>query len=237
MTQAKAQLSQDGYGEAKAIYSRKETAAIKKLIAEWISANSADGLPKEVFAIRRLLQQIPALKGLLFNEKLKALVSELGEPNTFLVKALFFDKPEGFNWLVSYHQDISITVDQRIETDGYGKWTTKHGQIGVVPPVDILESIFTVRIHLDDTDEHNGALRIIPKSHLKGIRSPKEIVEEQQNEVLCPIKEGDVMLMKPLTFHASSKTEMTNRRRVIHLEFTHQELAKPLNWREKEHLS
>ncbi len=86
----KTHLSQQGYGEVKAIYSLDETAAIKILIAEWVMSNSSEELPKEVFAIRRLLQQIPALKGLLFNEKLKALVADLGEPNTFLVKALFF---------------------------------------------------------------------------------------------------------------------------------------------------
>jgi ectoine hydroxylase-related dioxygenase (phytanoyl-CoA dioxygenase family) len=33
----------------------------------------------------------------------------------------------------------------------------------------------TVRIHLDDTDENNGALRVVPKSHLKGIYRPETI--------------------------------------------------------------
>ncbi len=127
-------------------------------------------------------------------------------------------------------------MDQRSEVEGYSKWTEKHGQVGVVPPQHILENTFTIRIHLDDTNEQNGALRVIPKSHLKGIRSPKDILIEQQDEVLCPILEGNVMLMKPLTFHASSKAEMTKRRRVIHLEFTHEELAAPLGWREKETL-
>lgn len=41
------------------------------------------------------------------------------------------------------------------------------------------------------------------------------------------------MLMKPLTMHASNRTTNLKRRRVIHLEFCNQDLAKPLNWLEK----
>jgi ectoine hydroxylase-related dioxygenase (phytanoyl-CoA dioxygenase family) len=50
--------------------------------------------------------------------------------------------------------------------------------------LDILENIYTIRIHLDDTDENNGALKVVPKSHAKGIYRPETIdwtVETEQS--------------------------------------------------------
>jgi ectoine hydroxylase-related dioxygenase (phytanoyl-CoA dioxygenase family) len=230
----KIELEQNGFSSVNDIYSLIETENIKALISEWNYSNAQTNNASNVFSIRRLIEKIPELKPLLFTSKLKNLISELGFDEPFLAKAIYFDKPENFNWFVSYHQDLSITVDTKHEVDGYSKWTSKHDQLGVIPPKEILENIFTIRVHLDKTDDTNGALRVIPKSHLKGIRRIEEIEEEKSTEVLCSIDEGDVMLMKPLTFHASSKSEMKNRRRVIHLEFSNLELEEPLSWREKE---
>lgn len=39
--------------------------------------------------------------------------------------------------------------------------------------------------------------------------------------------------MKPLTLHASSKTENARHRRVIHLEFSNRDLPGKLAWLEK----
>jgi hypothetical protein len=57
-------------------------------------------------------------------------------------------------------QDLTITVDGKGEFPGFSAWTVKQDQFGVQPPVEVLENIFTVRIHLDDRDEGNGALRV-----------------------------------------------------------------------------
>lgn len=84
-------------------------------------------------------------------------------------KSIYFDKPEHSSWFVAWHQDLTISVDKKIDLDGFGPWTSKQDQFAVQPPLAFLENIFTVRIHLDDTDEHNGALRVIPGSHRKGI--------------------------------------------------------------------
>jgi len=74
-----------------------------------------------------------------------------------------------YNWFVPYHQDLSINVSEKVDSKIYINWTNKRNQIGVQPPIEVLENIFTVIIHLDDTDRNNGALKIIPISHLKGI--------------------------------------------------------------------
>jgi hypothetical protein len=82
------------------------------------------------------------------------------------VKSIYFDKPETSNWYVSYHQDLTISLDKKVQIRNYGPWTSKSNQFAVQPPIEILENIFTIRIHLDYTNEQNGALKIIPKSHL-----------------------------------------------------------------------
>ena len=40
--------------------------------------------------------------------------------------------------------------------------------------------------------------------------------------------------MKPLSLHASSKSQNESHRRVIHLEFNNQELPEELDWLERE---
>ena len=95
-----------------------------------------------------------------------------------------------------------------------------------------MENIFTIRIHLDDTDENNGALKVIEKSHLKAVYRPETIDWNTEKETVCNVKSGGVMLMKPLLLHSSGKTTNQNRRRVIHIEFSNQLLPKNLNWAE-----
>jgi len=42
------------------------------------------------------------------------------------------------------------------------------------------------------------------------------------------------MIMKPLLFHASNKTTNNERRRVIHIEFSNQQLPDGIDWSEKD---
>ena len=231
----KEELSAFGYSTTHRLYTDSELQGIFLEISDWQRLENYES-KVELFAIRNLLKNIPSLSALIFNDSLISLVTELGDEDTYLVKAIYFDKPEGLNWCVPYHQDISVSVNQKHLVDGYSKWTIKKTQIGVVPPVDVLKNIFTVRIHLDDTNAGNGPLRVIPKSHFNGIRRVSEIEKDKGNEVICTVKKGHAMLMKPLIFHASSKSKMINRRRVIHLEFSNKDLKAPLVWGEKKEM-
>jgi ectoine hydroxylase-related dioxygenase (phytanoyl-CoA dioxygenase family) len=96
-----------------------------------------------------------------------------------------------------------------------------------------LEDNFTIRIHLDNTDEANGALKVIPASHLKGIYRPDTIDWAIENEKSCSVKKGGVMFMKPLLLHSSSRTTNNNKRRVLHIEFSRSALPDNLNWAER----
>ena len=122
---------------------------------------------------------------------------------------------------------------QKKELKNFKLWTNKQNQFAVQPPIEFLENICTIRIHLDDTDENNGALKVIPKSNNKGIYRPENIDWDIEKESNCNVKKGGVMLMKPLLLHSSGRTINKQKRRVIHIEFSNLELPGEINWSEK----
>ena len=229
----KTALQKNGYSIVSGIYSDTEIGQILSYIENAGTDGNSFLKAKGLFAIRQLMNVIPKLREILFNQQLTELLSFLFGTKFFLTKAIYFDKPIASNWFVAYHQDLSISVDRKSDLENYVNWTFKRGQYGVQPPVHILQNTITARIHLDDTGEMNGALKVIPKSHLKGIYRPEEIDWSREIAQLCEVEKGGVMLMKPLTFHASGKTGNKMPRRVLHLEFCNQELAEPLKWVER----
>jgi len=168
---------------------------------------------------------------------LRSIIKALFGDDRFVVKSIYFDKPEKSNWFVAWHQDLTISVDKKVDMAGYSSWTIKQGQFAVQPRVEILKDIFTIRIHLDDTDVNNGALKVIPGSHLKGIYRAENIDWDSETEITCNVKSGGVMMMRPLLMHASDRTTSNKSRRVIHIEFSRAELPVGLNWAELEYFS
>lgn len=226
------ELEDNGYSIISSLFSNIEVTQILNCIENAHQDGNSFLKTKDLFAIRQFVNNVPLLTHLLFNENLTELISCCSESEYFLTKAIYFDKPSASNWFVAYHQDLSISVDQKANLDNYNNWTFKKGQYGVQPPIEILEDTITVRIHLDKTSEHNGALKVIPKSHLKGIIRKESKDWTLDNEYICEVDKGGVMLMKPLTLHASNRTTDGKRRRVIHLEFNKHLLEEPLSWLE-----
>lgn len=150
-------------------------------------------------------------------------------PQAFLVRSTLFDKPESANWAVPWHQDVTIEVAEKHELEGFGPWSIKDGVTSVQPPSCVLENMLTLRLHLDETTEENGALLVEPGSHLRGKLRISEI--EPCDPVLCGCKAGEILMMKPLLFHASNRSQSGQPRRVLHLDFAYQPLPNPLQWR------
>lgn len=75
---------------------------------------------------------------------------------------------------------------------------------------------FTVGIYLDDANEDDGALRIVPKSHL-GERSICELSKEPFIEV--PMKAGGILIHDMMLAHSSAPLVKNEIRRVIYFEF------------------
>jgi len=191
----------------------------------------AMGEPDAAHGIRDLLQKSPLVRKSLGEPWLRSLLPE----GLVCVRGILFDKNPDANWLVAWHQDLTICVKQKHDVVGYGPWTLKHGVPHVQPPMTLLEQMITVRLHLDDTGVQNGALRVVPGSHLFG-RLDAAAIEDQrvsQGEVICTAGAGDALLMKPLLLHASGKAEAPMHRRVVHLEFAPgHALAEGLEWYE-----
>jgi ectoine hydroxylase-related dioxygenase (phytanoyl-CoA dioxygenase family) len=226
-------IFKDGYTILPDIFSSEEINRILSAIQTVDTSNPTFKKSSDLFAIRQFLKEVPETIPLIFNEYLDNVISMVFGNDYFVVKSIYFDKPEASNWFVSYHQDLTISVDKKLELEGFGPWTTKQNQFAVQPPLSILEKNFTVRIHLDDTDEHNGALRVVPGSHLKGVYRPETIDWTKEKEVVCSVPRGGIMIMRPLLLHASGRTTNNKKRRVIHIEFSNQQLPSSLQWSEK----
>jgi ectoine hydroxylase-related dioxygenase (phytanoyl-CoA dioxygenase family) len=113
-----------------------------------------------------------------------------------------FDKSAGANWFVPWHQDRAEDGQER--------------------GVEQLERTVALRIHLDDCDENNGPLEVIPGSHSAGRLDAAAIAawSAATSPVLCLVVRGDIVAMRPLLIHRSQRARMPAARRVLHLEFT-----------------
>lgn len=227
------ELDEKGFAILEAAYSQTEVEKLIEVIHEADPGKETFRKSTQLFAIRQFLKEIPEAVPLIFNDRLKALVQEVFGAEYFPVKSIYFDKPPASNWFVAYHQDLTISVDKKIRQPGYGPWTRKQDQFAVQPPLHILQNIFTIRIHLDDTDEYNGALKVLPGSHRKGILRPEALEPALESESICRVRKGGIMLMKPLLLHASGRSTNNNRRRVIHIEFSKDTLPEGMSWPEK----
>lgn len=183
---------------------------------------------------RRGLLAVPAVAALACSARLLDLVRPHLSSEPLAVRAIYFDKSPETNWLVPWHQDLTLALRARIETPGFGPWSSKDGIPHVQPPVDLLQQMLTVRLHLDDADEGNGALRVLPGSHRLGRLSAERIQElrAQQPDFLCAASAGDALLMRPLLLHASSRSSSTRHRRVLHIEYAGFILPPGLQWHE-----
>ena len=225
-------LTAYGHATVPALYTPAEVAALLACVEHAPAASSNFRRSQDVFAIRNLLGEIPALGPLLATPALRELLGGLFPTGGRLTKAIYFDKPAGSNWLVAWHQDLMINVAARADAPGYGPWTTKAGWVAVQPPAEVLAQSCTVRLHLDHCDATNGALKVVPGSHLWGVVPADTIAAHTAAAVMCEVPAGGAMLMKPLLLHASGRSSSARPRRVIHLEFSSAELPAGLAWRE-----
>ena len=157
---------------------------------------------------------------------LAAIAADLQCAPVRLVRTIYFDKTPHANWFVPWHQDRSIAVERRVEVPGFARWTIKDGAVHVEPPVALLEAIVTLRVHLDACTETDGALEVVPGSHRVGrLERPQfEQTIAQGLPLLCLAERGDILAMRPLLVHRSQRASKPGHRRVLHLEYTAEDL-------------
>ena len=219
-----------------------------RIVDSYLDRDSIETLIQDITAlnpitdragIRNLLELVPSVRTLAQSREIRSLVEPILGNNARVVRGIFFDKQPTANWKVPWHQDLTIAVKNRLEIPDFQPWSVKAGIPHVQPPVEILEQMLTVRIHLDRTDESNGALKVIPGSHTQGRLTTLEIERWKQSptsSINC--EAGGILLMRPLLLHASSiaiwqsqrYSNVPNHRRVIHLEYAAQSLPAGLEW-------
>jgi hypothetical protein len=182
-------------------------------------------------AHRNLLQHA-AIGGFSRAAETLSLITPVVGAGAFPVRAILFDKLPGANWKVAWHQDLAIPVNDRHELAGFGPWSSKEGIVHVQPPACVLENMLTLRLHLDDCDDANGPLRVLPGSHRRGILPADGIqrLRTEISEVAAILPAGGVLLMRPLLLHASSPAANPRHRRVLHIEYASMPLPHPLRW-------
>jgi ectoine hydroxylase-related dioxygenase (phytanoyl-CoA dioxygenase family) len=149
------------------------------------------------------------------------------------VQCTLFRKMPDCNWKVPYHQDLSIPVAERVVDATLSGWSVKEDGHYVQAPAELLDVLLAVRLHLDACSEDEGALRVVPGSHRCGRLGSDDIVamDKRQSEVVCTADAGDLLLMRPLLLHASSKAERPSGRRVLHFLFAPHQPGYGLQWR------
>lgn len=169
-------------------------------------------------------------RNLLRNRRIKSLADKLrSAPNIsrFLskdakaVQCTYFNKSVTDNWSVTSHRDLSIPVASKVDSAKWSGWSKKEGVLYAQPPRKVLESLLIVRIHLEHNNHENGALRVIPGSHLNQ--------SEDSEEVICDVKKGGALIMRPLIVHKSPKL-ISGTRRVLHFVFGPRFLPDGAEW-------
>ncbi len=189
----------------------------------------------KAFGIRNLLNVLPSTRDLANHRACRSIVEPLLGRAAPVVRGIYFDKHKDANWKVAWHQDLTIAVQERVAVAGYGPWSIKAGIHHVQPPVSILRNMLTVRINLDDTHESNGALRVLPGTHQYGRLDTGQIEywKERQTAVTCAVKRGGVIVMRPLLLHSSMQAVDPSHRRVMHFEYSPDDLPGRLKWFEE----
>lgn len=206
------------------------------IIPDVVSGEACDRvplrLPQDGEAGSRRLLDAAWCRTLAMQARAHPLVAPLIPDGHVVVQCTAFEKSVGSNWLVPVHQDLGIPVHARVDHPDLSGWSEKEGSWYVQPPVDVLQALVAVRVHLDDCSEDDGPLRVVPGSHRLGrigADAARE-VKAGSAEVTCPAPRGAAMVMRPLLLHASSKARGTSRRRVLHFLFGPRVLPYGLQW-------
>lgn len=163
----------------------------------------------------------PDVRSIACRPELLDLAREWVGPAAVPYRATLFHKSGARNWLVVWHQDTTLPLASRCDSPEWGPWSVKDGVAYAHAPTWALRNIVALRVHLDDSTDENGPLRVIPGSHREGVLSDDQVFRKARegSAVDCVVRRGGVLRMRPLLIHASSKSIRPEPRRVLHLEY------------------
>lgn len=222
MTQAD-QFEKDGFLVVAPLLNRDECDELADRLA---------AMPEEAAGARRLLDEAwcqnlaGRLKG---HPALRSLLAD----GAVAIQCIYFQKSTDRNWLVPFHQDLSMPVAARVDHPSLTGWSEKEGNLHVQAPVELLARMTAVRLHVDECGPEDGPLRLVPGAHRLGRIDAAAIATARRElgEAVVTVPRGGALAMRPLIPHASSKSTGAGRRRVLHFVFAPPELPLGLAWR------
>ena len=226
-------FEQDGFAIRSGILDNDECSKLIHALQDYELLNHANA-KQSVYALRNLLHKIEEVRLLAQSERIRNLVAPYLGDQYFAVRAMYFDKIEGANWKVPWHQDLVVAVTRQHDVEGFGPWSNKEGVVHAQAPAWLLEQMVAVRVHLDDCDTENGPLRVLPGTQRYGKLTSEQLddLRSKSAEHVCTVEAGGVILMRPLLLHASSSAQSPGHRRVIHIEYSNAMLPEGLEWHE-----
>lgn len=168
-------------------------------------------------------------------DRLRAILSQQGllAADAVSVQCTLFKKSDSRNWKVALHQDLAIPVAAKIDHAALSGWSSKEGVYFVQPPIELMQTMLAVRLHLDPCRDGDGPVCVVPGSHRHGRldQARTRALDAAEGRVECLAEPGDLLLMRPLLLHASSKAKRPNgARRVLHFLFGPSEPGYGLRW-------
>ena len=212
-------LARDGWG-------RLHAGLAEDLLENLRREAFADGM-----AGTRCLLDLPSVRAAAFEMKQPLITGGHLPASAVAIQAIAFDKTPGTNWKVAWHQDLMFPFAEGVTSSGYELPSCKGGVHHARPPLEVLEELLAVRLHLDDCGETNGPLRVSPGTHRHGLIPSAEAARHAANcgEIPCLALAGEVVLMRPLLLHASSQATEPGHRRVLHVVY-HSGRRSPERW-------
>jgi hypothetical protein len=223
----KQEYSKEGYYLIQGAFCAEYVTTLQNELSDFVGKSNRYG-------VRDLMNKVPYIKSMASSPPLIDMAKKILGNNARPVRSVFFDKVEGANWNVAWHQDTSIALKAKHEISGFGPWSEKQGVVHTEPPAEYLFNMLTLRIHLDKANTETGVLRVVPCTHRDGRVKSSDIIKRVENSTVveCEANPGDVLLMNPLLFHSSRKAIQPYHRRIIHIEYSAMDLPHPLEWYE-----
>jgi ectoine hydroxylase-related dioxygenase (phytanoyl-CoA dioxygenase family) len=202
-----------GYSITERIFERREMAQLCRTLAGTDVARTRAGA--------RHILRISEVRALASHPAVLALAGAFIGEQPIPFRATLFDKSATSNWLVAWHQDTALPLRRRVDDSEWGPWSVKGGVLHAIAPTSALARVIALRIHLDDSTETNGPLRVLPGTQSGGVLTHDEIrrLANTVVPVACVAPAGGVVAMRPLVVHASSKARDAQPRRVLHVEY------------------
>lgn len=214
-------FNEKGYLSGIPVFTPEEAGRNRRDFDSILSQFTAQG--KDSYAIDRYHDRIASLYDLARHPALVGVVRDLLGPNVVCWATHYFCKMPGDGKAVSWHQDCSY-------------W-----------PLTPSKTI-TVWLAIDDVDEENGCMRVIPGSHLHGHLKFRESDPSEHNvltqtvddpykyggkEALIELKAGEVSIHSDLLLHGSLPNTSDRRRCGLTLRYCPVDVRTYWGWNEK----